>query len=47
MIQNILLPTFHTYSGELIIKVPAESLNAYKAAPGFSDVADHIFAIKD
>ena len=33
--------------GTLIIKVPAESLEAYKAAVGFSRVADHIIAIED
>ena len=37
---------FHTYSGELIIKVPAESLDAYKSATGFSSVADNIFPIE-
>ena len=37
---------FHTYSGELIIKVPAESLNAYKSATGFSKLADNIFPIE-
>ena len=29
------------------IRVPAEALEAYKAAPGFSNFADHIFAIED